>query len=233
MTQYIKLTEDHETKNLYSAYFLLGKSYLALGKSDSACSAFQYSLKGGTAQLTREEYVETVFALVEGYIQRGDFVQALDTFEDIHSVSLSQEESIEILLLKSKVLRKIGLIEKAIAILGDRAEYISEPHLKAKLTLELADCHIDKGNFKLASDKLTELLIIAEPGPSAYSIALKLAEVCLQLEQNDQAISVCSQLLALEPTEQVKQEALNMLATAHNQRKDYNKAVLALLGQWK
>jgi len=233
LTRYITLAEDNQNKDLYSAYFLLGKNYLALGNSKAACDAFQYALQGGPSRLDREEYIETVSALVEGYIQQGYFVQALDILEDIHSVMLSKQESIAILLLKNKVLRAMGLVDKAIAILGDRAEFISDPQLKAKVSLELADCYVNKENFELARKKLAEILIVIESGPLAHEIALKLAAVCLKLGQDSQATSVCLQLLDLEPPEQIKQKALELLATAYDQQKDYDRAALALLGKWK
>ncbi len=233
LLRYISLDKDGESKELYSAYFILGKTYLALENSEAACDAFQYALQGGPDRLAKEEYMETVLALVEAYMQQGNFVLVLDMLEDIHSVALSQKESIEILLLKSKALQAIGLVDKAIAILGDRAEYITDPQLKAKVSLGLADCYVNKGNFELAHKKLTEIFIIAESGPLAWEIALRLINVCLQLDQNDQAISICLQLLDLQPSEQIKQEALGLLAKAYNQQKNYNMAALALLGQWK
>jgi len=234
LNRYITLARDNKNKDLYSAYFLLGKTYLALGKSEAACDAFQCALQGGPSRLTREKYIETVSALVEGYIQQERFVKALDTLEDIHSsVVLSQKESIEILLLKSKTLRAIGLVDKAIAILGDRADYISDTQLNAQICFELSDCYIEKGNLNLARKKLIEVLALAELGPLSHKSALRLAEVCLQLGQSDHVISVCSQLLNSQPSEQTKQKALELMATAYNQQKNYDRAALALLGQWE
>ncbi len=232
LARYIELAKDQKNKDLYSAYFILGKTYLALENAESASVAFQYALQGGPSQLAREEYVETISALVEVYIQQGNFVEALNISEGIHSAFVSQQESIAILLLKSKVLTAMGLIDKAIAMLGDRVEYISNPQLKAKVSLELADCYISKGNFEPAREKLAEILVITEPGPLAHETTLKLADVCLKLGQDNQAASVCLQLLDSEPPEQIKQKALDLLATAYNQQKDYDRAVLALLGQW-
>jgi len=54
----------------------------------------------------------------------------------------------------------------------------------------------------------------------------------LKLGQNSQAISVCSQLLDLGPAEQIKQKALNILATAYTRQKNYDRAALALTGRW-
>lgn len=233
LTRYITLARDNQDKDLYSAYFLMGKNHLASGDSEAACDAFQYALQGGPSRLSREDYIGTVSALVEGYIQQGNFVQALDTLEDIHSVMLSKQESIEILLLKSRALRAMGLVDKAIAILGDKADYVLDTQLKAQIYFELSDCYIEKSNLNLAHKKLSEALVLAKPGDLSHKIALKLAEVCLQLGQHNQAISVCSQLLDLQPSEQVKQKTLDLLAEAYNQQKNYDRAALALLGQWK
>ncbi len=236
LTRYIRLVKDRTSPStllgtgneLYSAYFLLGKTYLALGKSEAACEALQHALSG---RLSREEYVGTLSALVEGYIQQEHFVQALNLFENTHSVVSSQKESIEITLLKSRVLRTMGLVDKAIEAIGDKAEYISDPQLKAKISLELTDCYIAKGNLERARRELTEILVTVEPGPLAHEITIELADVCLKLGQNSQVISVCSQLLGLEPSEQIRQKALNILATTYKQQRNYDRAALVLLGQ--
>jgi hypothetical protein len=66
----------------------------------------------------------------------------------------------------------------------------------------------------------------------ANEIKLSLAEVCLELGQNSQTVTVCLQLLNSEVSAQVKQKALKVLAAAYNRQKNYNDAALALLGQW-
>lgn len=233
LRRYVTLGRDSRNKDLYSAYFLLGKTYLTLGEPESACDAFRHAMRGGLSRLTRGEYIETISALVEGYMQQGDFVQALDTLEDIHSVLLLPQESVAVLLLKSKVFRAIGLVDKAIAILDDRSKLISDPELKAKVVLELTDCYFNKEDFALARKRLSEVFIAIEPGALVDEIALKLADACLKLGQNSQAASICLQLLDLEPPEQIKQKALSLLARVYDQQKDYDSAALALLGQWK
>jgi tetratricopeptide (TPR) repeat protein len=229
LTHYVGLAKDHVSKDLYSACLLLGKSHLALGRHQQACDAFQYALAG---QLSPEEYVEAVSALVEAHSTLGNFIEALDVLENVQPWELSEKESIEMLLLKSAVLRKIGLIDRATVALRNRAEYISEPHLITKIFFELAKCHIAEGNFKLARGGLAEILVNVDPGPLAHEIAVTLAEVCLKLGQDSQAQSVCLQILNLNPSAQIKQEVLNILATAYNRQKNYDKAALALSGQW-
>ncbi|HUS71962.1 MAG TPA: tetratricopeptide repeat protein [Sedimentisphaerales bacterium] len=232
LTRHIKLAGESASRNLYRAYFLLGKSYLALTKTQQACEAFQYALSGPAGQLTGEEYVEAVSALVEAQIQQEQFIEALALLENIPSRRFSSKDSIEILLLKSKVLRTMGLVEEAMVVIGDKAQYVRDPQVKAGISFELAKCSIAEGNLGLARGDLAQILVIVEPGPLAREIALELADVCLKLGQSSQTVSICSQLLDLGPSEQIKQKALNILAEAYNQQKNYDRSALALLGQW-
>jgi len=175
--------------------------------------------------------VETVSALVETQIQLEHFVEALALLESIHTWQFSKKESIEILLLKSKVLRFMGLPDEAIVALGDVAEYLPDSQLKTRVSFELANCYVAKGDLKFAHKMLTEILIRAVPGPLAREVALELAEVCLKLGQNSQTVSVCLQLLDSAVSARIKQKALKVLAAAYNRQKKYDYAALALLGQ--
>ncbi|HIJ52542.1 MAG TPA: tetratricopeptide repeat protein [Planctomycetes bacterium] len=232
LTRYINLAIDHPDRNLYSAYFLLGKSYLALTKTKQACEAFQYSLSGPAGQLTGEEYIEAISALVEAQIQQEQFIEALTLLENVPSRRFSSKDSIEILLLKSKVLRTMGLVEEAMAVIGDKAQYVRDPQVKGRISFALAKCSIAEGNLGLARGDLAEILVLVEPGSLAHEIALELADVCLKLGQTAQTISICSQLLDLGPSALIKQKVLNILAEAYNRQKNYDRATLALLGRW-
>jgi tetratricopeptide (TPR) repeat protein len=229
LIRYIKLAEG-DNSNLYSAYFLLGKTYLALGQYQHACNAFQYAL---TEQSSREQYIEAIKAMVEGHIKQGNLTEALNALESVRSVSLSQEQSVEMLVLKSKILRMLGLANTAIVSLRDRMTYVYVPKLKALISYELAQCHIAKGSLEHASSYLIDVLGAIEPGPLANKAALELAEVCLKLDQNSQAVSVCQQLLDSDTPAQIRQKTLKLLATAYYRQKNYDKAALALSGQWK
>ncbi|MHC4436023.1 MAG: tetratricopeptide repeat protein [Planctomycetota bacterium] len=230
LTRYLDLAGSDKNINLYSAYFLLGQSNLALGKYQQACDAFKYALE---EQSSREQYVEAVASLVKGHIEQENFVEALDTLESVRTVALSEEQSVEMLLLKCRILRMLGLIDAAIVSLRDRAEFISDSQLNAKISFEFAQCHIAQGNLESARSGLSETFSNVEPGPLARQIAIELAGVCLKLERGKQAVSVCLQLLESGMPEQDEQQILGMLAEAYNQEKNYEKATLALSGQWK
>ncbi|MHC4622285.1 MAG: tetratricopeptide repeat protein [Planctomycetota bacterium] len=228
LARYVRLVKDHTDKDFYSACFLLGKTKLALGKPKQACDALQYAL---AAKLSKEEYLETISVLVEAHLQQEHLVEALDVLENLRSWQFSQAEFTQILLLKASVLRAMGLADNAIATLGDRAQYTLDTQAKARISLELADCYIAKENLELAREILTETLVFVGPGPLAEKIAIKLADVCLRLHQDPQAVSICTQLLDSDPSAPAKQKAFELLAKAYNRQKDYNRAAMALLGK--
>lgn len=230
LNRYIEMAKGDHGNDLYTAYFLMGKTNLALGKYKQASEAFQYAI---TEQNSREQYVEAVKALVQGHIEQENFIEALDALENTRLVALSEQQSIDMLLLKSEIYRMLGLVDTAIDILHNRAEFVTDNRLRIKITSELAKCYLANGNLEFARNNFSEVLRTAEPGPLAQSAALELANVCLRLEQSAQSISVCSQLLDMEISDQTKQRTLKILAEAYNQQKDYNKAVLALSGQWQ
>jgi len=227
--RYITLAEQDENINLYSAHFLMGRAYLELGNYQGACDAFQYAL---VEQSSRQQYIEALMALVQGHIEQEHFVEALDALENVRSVALSQKQSVEMLLLRSKIYRLLGLADTAIVSLRDRAQYVSDSQLSARIAFELARCDVAKGNLEDARRRLSEVLGIVEPGPLAQEVALELTAVCLKLGRSLQAVSICRQLLNSNTTAEMRQEILRLLAAAYKLEKDYDKAALALSGQW-
>jgi len=230
LVRYITLPGDDKRNNLYSAYFLLGQTCLASGKYQDACNAFEYAL---AEQNSREQYIEAITALVKSHIEQEHFVEALDALENMQAVALPQEQSVEMLLLRSKVLRLLGLVETAVVSLRNRSEYIADSQLNAKIAFELSQCHIANGDLELARTVLSETLLSVEPGLLAQAIALELADVSLKLGRSPQTVSVCLRLLDSDLSAPIKQKALKILAAAYSQQKDYDKAALALSGQWK
>ncbi len=230
LNQYISLARDYTSAEFTLACFFLGRTYLALGKPEQARDALEYALSG---RLPRQEYVGAISALVEAHTQQGRFVEALMVLEKTRPWQFSQKESVDVLLLKASILRSMGLFDKAILVLRDRAEYLPDPQLKAKALYELAKCHVGEENLELARRNLTEVLVLIEPGPFAQEVGCELADVCLQLGQDSQAIFICSQVLDSAPSAPIRQKALSLLTKAHIRQKNYDRAVLSLLGRPK
>ncbi|MEN6385882.1 MAG: tetratricopeptide repeat protein [Phycisphaerales bacterium] len=233
LTKYTKLAVDTPGKDLYMAYLYLAKTYLAQNKPDLACTSFRYAVLGAPFYLPKEEYIEIIPVIVDTYMKQGSFVLALSLIESVDTPSLTPNESVQLLLMQSKLLRSMGLIDKALLVFGDRVEYTFDPELKAKIYFELSQSYIEKGDLNSASKLLSDIIILVKPGDLMNQAALKLAQVCLDLGNNNQAISVTRQLLSLEPRDDVKQKALQLLAAAYKQNKNYDSAALALVGQWK
>ena len=154
---------------------------------------------------------------------------ALSTIENIRAWPFSQEQATRLLLLKSAVLRELGLTDQASTLLADRVQYLTDSKLKADITLELARCQVAAEKLDTARTYLTEALSLVEPGPVAHTASLELAEVCLKLKDYRQTISICTQLLDSSASEQIKQQASKTLAAAYSSQRDYDKAAMALL----
>jgi tetratricopeptide (TPR) repeat protein len=110
---------------------------------------------------------------------------------------------------------------------------VASPTLNARLRLELSLNLIDKGDLAQAQDELSRTLVKVESGPLAHQIALTLAQVCLDLKQEDQAVSVCQSVLQLEPAPLLSLEVSELLAKAYTNQQNYEKAAQVLIKQWK
>jgi tetratricopeptide (TPR) repeat protein len=228
LERYIKFEKDKKEK-IYSAYYLLGKSTISMEKYTKACRAFESALKG---PLNREEYIDSVSELIEAYKAEDDYVAALYVIESVRDEIFSENEMIELQLIRVDILRSMGLVDKAMRILGDKADYITDTNLKVKVLYELTKCQIAAKELDAARKTLTQVLTLAESGPLAHQAAIDLASVCYEKGFDSQVVSVCSQLLDLNPSEEIKQKALYLLAVAYDRQNNYDKAVLALIGEW-
>ncbi len=226
LSRYVTLAQNQNRREFHAACLLLGKAYLALEKPQQAHAVLNLALKG---DLSQQQHVDTIVALVRAYMQQELYVEALNTLEGTNAWQLSQQEAIELLLIRARILRSIGLQNKAIAILGERGQFLPSSELRAKVALELAGCCVDIGDLERARKTLSETLTLVEPGPLAQQIGGELARICLRVGQPGQAATVCRQLL--EHTEESKQksEIQTLLAEAYRQQGEYDRAVSVLL----
>lgn len=104
---------------------------------------------------------------------------------------------------------------------------------RPRFCLSPAQCYKADGRLELARRNLSDILVIADKGLLFDSAAIELADVCKKLGRNSEAISVCVQLLNSQPEDDVKKQALSILAYVYRSQKDYDNALLALMGKWK
>ena len=119
------------------------------------------------------DYIQTVSALVDGYLKQQRYVEAFEVLNETDTRQLSQADSIQMLILKSQVLRGMGLTHKAITLLTEREEYIIDDIEKNRIGYELSECYIEQDKLELAYKKLVDILEGAESGALAHKAALK------------------------------------------------------------
>jgi len=256
LSRYTTLVRDQSRPEFSAACLLLGKTYLALHKPQQAQPALNLAIKG---ELSHQQHVETIAVLVKTYLEQGHCLDALNTLEATAGWQLSQQEAVELALLRARTLRAVGLADKAATLLEEKSQYLSSPELHAQVVFELAQCHIEKGDLESARKTLGEAFAAVEPGPLADQIGRELASVCLRLGQTEQAVSVCSQLLErfgvpnpesraaglpanTKPTgagperssaASERQSILALLADAYRKQGKYNQAVAAMLDRYE
>jgi predicted negative regulator of RcsB-dependent stress response len=125
----------------------------------------------------------------------------------------------------------MGLVDKAVALISNRAGYIFKPQLQAKAYFELAQCCIETGNLQAAYAHLTTTISLAEAGTLMEKAQLELARISLKLGKDKQTLLLCSNILKRTTSDDVRQEASNLLAIVYRNQKSYNKALEILLAQ--
>jgi tetratricopeptide (TPR) repeat protein len=225
LSRYVDLAKGQNRQEFHAACLLLGKTYLELQKPQQAHVVLKLAMQG---DLSHQQHIETVMALVKAYMQQGLLLEALGTLETTYTWQLSPEESMELLLLRAQVLRGIGLTDKAIAALKDRGQSLSNGELKARIALELASCYMERGQYDQARTTLSDTLPSVSPGPTAVRIGGELARACLRSGQIEQAVSICTQMLR-NADGQEKEKLLAILSEAHRRQNDYSGAMSALL----
>ena len=231
LTQYIQMAENRnlDPKEFYRAYFTLGQCLMAQGKTEMACLAFRNALEG---ELNKEDYLEAMARLVEGYMLQDDLMEAIDVLEDAKDAQLTPSDILELNLLRSRALRHAGFLKRSIELLENNKGSVSDPLLNARISYELSLSLIEMGQLLKAQKELSNTLVTVDSGPWAHKIALTLAQVCLDLGQESQAVSVCQSVLKLGPEPLLLKQASELLATAYSNQKNYDKAAQALIGQW-
>ncbi len=227
LNRFVSLARDQKRAEFHSACLLLGKAYLALNQPQQAQAALNLALQG---ELSGQRLAETCSTLARCYTQQGLFVEALNLLEGTQAWQLSQQEMVELLLLRARALRSIGLVEKAIAALMGKSSILPSPELKGAVALELAECHAANGDLAQAVKVLGEAFALVEPGDLAQQIGGRLAELCLRANQSEQAIAVCSQLLNSASQEQAGR-LLGLQAEAYRRQGEYGRAVAVLLSR--
>ncbi|MFA5783867.1 MAG: tetratricopeptide repeat protein, partial [Phycisphaerae bacterium] len=229
LTKYLNLATQYSDSELHQAYLMLGKAQLRLDKRTKAFNAFKLALN---EELTTKDRSDIITALLKCDLDKLDPIPAFDLIETLQMQGLSPQEYTEAVLMNCRILRKIHLPQKALAILNDRFDYIIEPQLRASAYYEAGLCYIDLEQIENARGCFTRLLSIAEPGLLADKTSLKLAELSLKLNKDEKAVEICTRLLERNDIpDDLRKSTVNTLAQAYKKQNDYQKAIQLLVEQ--
>jgi tetratricopeptide (TPR) repeat protein len=228
LSRAIELNQDKEKTRFGDVYFMLGKSSLELGEYTKANMMLRAALN---SKLSEKEYMQTVLDLVDSECRQQNYVEALEILGQVPPARLGQDDTCDLLIAKVRILREIGVTESAISMLRKKIEFIADSRLRARLTLELAECYMATRNYPLARSELSNVM---QDMPDAYHAAratLVLAQIIEKMGQPERAENLCVKLLDDPQTEsQMRIEAFNLLGRIYTSQKYYEKAALAFAG---
>ncbi len=137
-------------------------------------------------QLTKHhvDHTESYFYLASAHTELEEYEQALEHYQ--HFVKLSEEESVEALLLKLKILGGLNLTEELIATYKTLSELAPD---NAIYPLTVAQLSEDLGQYQEAAEYYEKAIALADKTSSSYaSIAFSLGNVLYKIRQYEKAI---------------------------------------------
>ena len=228
MDKYLQQARIIRDPQRYSKSYMLGKIYLKLGEKEKAFESLEAAITGN---LKKDDYLDAITLLVNGYIEQNEYIKALNVLESDQISFASNNYAAELLLLKSSLLRSMGIIDDNIRTLKLRLERLVNPELRAKTLFELGLCYKEKGDVELARNTFVEAFENSEVGPVSNQIAWQIAETCLELKQYRQAVLMCEHILKLNTDDQLNAKARKLMAAAYMDEKNYNSALAALINK--
>jgi len=230
LTRYVNLAKDMRSHNLSAACLMLGKANMELGRADEAKKVLRLALRGTSS---RQQYIETLLNLVHAHMAAEEFLEALDILDGSEAQQFSQEDALEVVLLKARVLCRIGLADLAVGLIRHHVQYLVDPELKARANLELARSLKARGHIDEAAACLGDILVYAASGQTAQTVQYELAAACLELNRHEQTVGICLDLLRSDPPDDIRQQTFRLLAQAYARQRDYERAAQALIGRLK
>jgi len=225
----VELTENARDRRLREASFMLGQACIKLQRFPEAARALANAVSDTQSN---EEFVKVMLELVKAEVGRHDYVAALNILDNIQSSdSLDQEQSSAVLRARARIYIDIDLVDTAAALLRRKIQFVADSRLRAQLGLELARCYAAAGDLRLARKEVAEALANLPSGDERQQAQLLLADVCMRLEQYDQSIEACLDLLATGVHDKaISDRAREIMGLCYTALKQYERAALAYAG---
>jgi len=182
-------------------------------------------------KLSEKEYIRTVLEVVEAECRQQNYVDALEVLGQVPPARLSQEDACDLLIARARVLREIGVAESAISLLRKKIEFVADSRMRARMTLELAQCYVAVEDYTIARRELNDVMQDMPDAHHAALATLVLAQIVEKLEQPERAEGLCLKLVSDPQTEsKLRNEAFDLLGRIYTSQQYYDKAALAYAG---
>lgn len=225
---HLDLGRDMESSAMHSARLFLGRVFSQLGQYSKAVEVFRDVLSNTTE---KADYWDALRYFVQACIAQDKPVTALHTLVGTHPVTFGPDQENEIVIMKAQVFRSMGLMGKASALLNGHLRLIPERQQRALAYFELGSCATAMGDHHTARRCFSEVMVLSEPGPLALDATYELARTCLALDRQDKALSLCQQVLASNPPDDLRRKTLQLLSETHFRHERFEQAAKTLLEQ--
>ncbi|MCF7956037.1 MAG: hypothetical protein K9M75_09570 [Phycisphaerae bacterium] len=222
-----KVLTDPPSIDVYKAYYFMAKTKFNLGKYSEAVSAYKYALAG---DLSKEEFCRIVVEITETLIEKGDITGAADLIENVYEESQSPQQQCEVVIAKARIYTAMNLPDNGISILKQKIEYMADFQLRSMLMLELGRCYVAADEFKLAYNEITAAITDLPVGELLIEANNELAEICMALDRDQQAVELCLGVLNSPNTKNTRYLTCQLLGKAYKKQKKYEKAAEAYAG---
>jgi tetratricopeptide (TPR) repeat protein len=228
LVRYVGLATDPNPSDYADAYFLLARSEMARGNYDVAEQAIQRGLVGDPPN---ETAVPAMLNLAECHTRQEEFVNALGVMQELEKLDLTGEQLCQKALNTARLLREIGLVDKARNELRTELNQMNDPSQRGRIAIELARCHILGGDYESARQLLSQVMPDLRQGPELTEATVLMAEVSLLRGRPARAVQIAQPLLEGSASQAVRRKALRVIGEAYLDLKEYERAVMAFSGQ--
>ena len=227
LARYVKLGGGAVGADMAEAYLLTGRCLATLGYAPEAAAAFRQGLR---LQPDPSQRIELLLELADAEKQSRRFGQALAALAEAEKGKLPPAQYARHTLAVAGTFRAMGLPERALSALRRASPNVRDEAAAAEMSVEAARCHADSGERDAARKILVDVLPKLGSGPIAREASIELAQICLADGKAAQAVAICQNLLTPSLPPEQRKAVLTVLARAHQQQQDYERAAVALSG---
>jgi tetratricopeptide (TPR) repeat protein len=219
-TRYLGLCRN-DGQELTEAYLLLGHSHVRRGELPGASRAFRLAVQSGGSEGRR---IEALFALADVEARRERFVEALGAISELRELGLYGEHRLKQVFRTAAIYRRIGLPERAAAMLQKALGPNLSDEQKAEVHLAMAKSLNEAGEYLEARRVLEAAIGEMPPGRQSQEALCLLGEVCLELGRTQQSLALAESLLDGECISKLRPRARRLLRRCYLQDGRYDLA---------